>query len=510
MRIELLHDILDAAAESTPNARAVTVAGTTSTYGELADRSRMIADWLTARGLRRGDRLVVAAPTGVLHVPLIYGCSRVGVVFVLLHEQVAGRGLTHVLRDTEPALLVTDSPTAVQLAADNGVPVASCADLLLGHARPSSPHTPPLAVDPVCLIYTSGSTGLPNAVVSTHAQLVFAASAIQSQLNYRPDDVVYSALPLSFDYGMYQLFVAALGGAQVHLGAATDAGALLLRRLRESGATVLPAVPSLAAILGLLMERYGGTLPLRLLTSTGADMPSRILERLRAHLPALQVQLMFGLTECKRVSIMPPDHDRQRPGSCGRSLPGTEVLVVDDDGDPLPARTIGEIIVRGPHVMAGYWRRPELTAHRFRRVAGLFPQLHTGDYGWLDEDGFLYFCGRRDDLYKSHGFRVSATEVEAAALRVAGVVAAAVLPPDGLRPDPVLFAVTELTRCQLLEQLRGQIEHYKVPRNCRIVDGIPLTPNGKVDKAALALLARQSPATAAPQLVVAEQEQLSA
>ena len=517
MTIALLHEILDSAAERTPESPAVTVKGVTSSYRTLRTESLRIAQWLTCMGLRRGDRLVVAAPTHQVHVPLIYGCSRVGVVYVILHDQVTSHGLLHVLRDTEPVLLITDHPGAERIAEDHGVLVASPAQAAHGmadtqqHLPPAPFTTAPLTVDPVCLIYTSGSTGMPNAVVSTHAQVVFAAAAIQSQLSYRPSDVVYSPLPLSFDYGMYQLFVAALAGAHVHLADAADAGVLLLRRLRESRATVLPGVPSLAAILARLIERHGGTIPLRLLTNTGADLSARIVDQLRKQLPGLQVQLMFGLTECKRVSIMPPDHDRQRPGSCGKSLPGTEVVVVDDDGHPVPPRTVGEIIVRGPHVMAGYWRRPELTAKRFRRVGGLFPQLHTGDYGWLDEDGFLYFSGRRDDIYKSHGFRVSAIEVEAAAIRIPGVTAAAVLPPNAQRPEPVLFAVTDLTRTELHQLLVEQIEHYKVPRHCRVLDELPLNQNGKVDKAALAELGWRSVGTEQPRkLDVAVPKKLSA
>src|SRR5664280_2594055 len=268
-------------------------------------------------------------------------------------------------------------------------------------SSPTARTRRPWSVDPVCLIYTSGSTGLPNAVVSTHGQMVFAAQAIQSQLLYRHDDVVFSPLPLSFDYGLYQVFLATLGGAHVHLGTAEDAGLVLARRLRETGATILPALPSLAAILARLLERYGGTVGLRLITNTGADMPLTTVNRLRRLLPELRVQLMFGLTECKRVAIMPPDGDLLRPGACGRPLPGTEVVVVDDDGSTLPAGRTGEIVVRGPNVMAGYWRRPELTSRRFHRADDLFVELRSGDYGYLDDDGFLYFVGRRDDIYKS-------------------------------------------------------------------------------------------------------------
>ena len=461
-------------------------------YAELTAASYRVADWLRRRGIGRGDRVVVIAPNQPSTVELLYGCSRIGAVFALLHEQVRGEGLRHVLADAAPRLLVTDGEPARRAATEFGIPVAGTADVgqsdVDGGHRATGREPAPLQTDPVCLIYTSGSTGLPKAVVSTHAQVLFAAQAIQSRLGYRADDVLYAPLPLSFDYGMYQIFLAALAGTHLWLGTSADIGPALLRELRRSGATILPAVPSLAENLARMLARYGGRLRLRLLTNTGAAMGERTLAALRGHIPTLRVQLMFGLTECKRVSIMPPDGDLDRPGSSGLPLPGTEVLVVDDDGRPVPPGTIGELVVRGPHVMAGYWRRPELTAQRFHRVEGLFPQLHSGDYGWLDADGYLYFSGRRDDLYKSRGFRVSATEVEAAVCRVPGVEAAAVLVPGTGTATPVLFVVSKLQPTEVIERLRGELEPYKVPDRCHCVEELPLTPHGKVDRTALAAL----------------------
>src|SRR5664279_3982132 len=493
MEPTLLPDLLDAAAERYPDAPAVTARGVTSRYAELADQSRRVAGWLAARGVRRRDRVIIVLHDHGLQVPVLFGCARLGAIFVLLHDEVTDTTIRHVLDDTDPALLITDRPDAAAVGVCRGLPVVTAAATRDG-IRGTEPAYPPrpLSVDPVCLIYTSGSTGLPNAVVSTHGQMVFAAQAIQSQLLYRHDDVVFSPLPLSFDYGLYQVFLATLGGAHVHLGTAEDAGLVLARRLRETGATILPALPSLAAILARLLERYGGTVGLRLITNTGADMPLTTVNRLRRLLPELRVQLMFGLTECKRVAIMPPDGDLLRPGACGRPLPGTEVVVVDDDGSTLPAGRTGEIVVRGPNVMAGYWRRPELTSRRFHRADDLFVELRSGDYGYLDDDGFLYFVGRRDDIYKSRGFRVSATEVEAAALRVPGVNAAAVLAPNAQRPEPMLFAVTELDRATFMEGLREQLEYYKIPRHCEVVDALPLNQNGKTDKKALAARAEAS------------------
>jgi acyl-CoA synthetase (AMP-forming)/AMP-acid ligase II len=463
----LLHELLDRTASDRPDATAISHGTTTLTYRELDQASRRIAGWLTGRGVGRGDRVVIALPTDPIVPALLYGCSRVGAVFIVLHEQVPEVTLAHVLADSEPVLVITDKDEVHPFDAPFETPTV-------------------LDVDPVCLIYTSGSTGMPKAVVSTHAQATFAVAAIQSQLGYRPDDVVFCALPLSFDYGMYQVFLSTVGGSHLRLAPASAAGPQLLGQLNDCGATVLPAVPGLAKGLARLLSRPRVQVPpLRLLTNTGAAMPVPALADLRRQIPGLHVQLMFGLTECKRATIMPVDEDLRRPGASGKALPGTEVFTIDADGRRLPAGEVGEIVVRGPNVMAGYWRRPELTAQRFHRADGLFPQLRTGDYGWLDEDGFLYFAGRRDDVYKENGFRVSATEVEAAAHRVTGVDGAAVLPPGADGEGATLFVRTELEPHEVLDRLRTELEAFKVPHICLVVPEIPLTRNGKIDRAEL-------------------------
>ncbi|MFB6891856.1 class I adenylate-forming enzyme family protein [Kitasatospora sp. NPDC056327] len=515
----LLHDILDRAAELWPDRPALSQGELTLDYREFAAASRRLAELLRTAGVRRGDRVVAAAPSGPALAVLVFAVSRLGAAYTLLHEQVHGAPLLHVLDDCEPRLLITEDP-ADREAADGRSIAALPLSALVGAAfppagadapgaeppgaapgeraagaGPGAPARPAgpadgasgvLAVDPVSLIYTSGTTALPKAVVSTHQQVLFAARAIQSVLGYRADDVVYCPLPLSFDYGLYQVHLSVLSGAHLWLGLPSEAGPMLLRRLAATGATVLPGVPSASEGLAWLLRRSANRLPaLRLLTNTGAALSAETIAGLRAALPDLRVQVMYGLTECKRATIMPPDGDLARPGSCGLPLPGTQVLAVDDDGAPVPPGEIGQLVVRGPHVMAGYWRRPELNAERFPRRDGLFPELWTGDYGWLDEDGYVYFSGRRDDLYKENGFRLSATEVEAAAHRVPGVVSAAVLPPEGRRPS-VLVVVGRVEAAEALELMREQIEVYKIPRRCVVLDALPLSANGKVDRRRLA------------------------
>ncbi|GIJ80002.1 Acyl-CoA synthetase (AMP-forming)/AMP-acid ligase II [Micromonospora phaseoli] len=494
MSTDLLHGLLDRTATEHPDADSVTDSTDRLSYRQLRVRSLRLAGWLRRQGVRRGDRVLVALSTDALLPALLYGISRIGAVFAVIRVPAPEVALAHVLDDAEPVLTLTDEPLLRELSLARDVAVrgrAALATAADSEVRPDSPAAEePLAVDPICLIYTSGSTGLPKAVVSTHAQVTFAVRAIGAQLSYRADDVVHDVLPTSFDYGLYQIFLSTAAGCRLHLGDPGQTGGRLLVSLRQSGATVLPCVPSLAINLLRLLRRPGAARPaLRLITNTGATMPPEVLAGLRDQLPDLKVQLMFGLTECKRAAILPPDEDLRRPGSCGRALPGTEIFTVDVAGRRQPPDTTGELVVRGPHVMAGYWRRPELTAERFRRRDGLFPQLHTGDYGRVDAEGYVYYIGRRDDVYKEKGTRVSATEVEAAAYRVDGVEVAGVLPPVAGQDGATLFVVAPWAADDILRRLRGQLEEMKVPARCVVLPNLPLNGNGKVDRRALARLA---------------------
>jgi acyl-CoA synthetase (AMP-forming)/AMP-acid ligase II len=486
-----VHDLLDGAAARHRDGVAVQSGLATLTYGTVREHSERLASWLLHHGVRRGDRVLIALPTDVVVPPLLYACSRAGAVFVVVRDGIPPAVAAHMLDDSEPVLVLTDSAAIATLARQREIPHHGLTELRAATATPCSP-VPDTAIpsDPACFIYTSGSTAMPKAVVSTHLQVAFAAQAIQSQLGYRSDDVVYGVLPLSFDYGLYQIFLCTLAGAHLFLTTQDAAGQRLLAGLSESGASVLPAVPSLAGNLARLLSRRPSPLPrLRLLTNTGAAMPDRVLADLRGHLPGLRVRLMYGLTECKRATIMPEDEDLRRPGACGRALPGTEVFAVDSDGTRLPAGEVGEVVVRGPNVMAGYWRSPELTTQRFRLTDGLFPQLHTGDYGWIDDDGYLYFAGRRDDLYKERGFRVSAVEVEAAANRLSGVRAAAVLRSGADDEGATLLVESDLSPHEVLRRLRGEIDEVKVPARCVIVSEMPLNANGKIERKLLARMA---------------------
>jgi acyl-coenzyme A synthetase/AMP-(fatty) acid ligase len=269
--------------------------------------------------------------------------------------------------------------------------------------------------------------------------------------------------------------------------------------LHRHAVTVCPVVPSLAELVLRLAARDGRPAPpVRLFTSTGAAFNRPVIDGLRAAFPGARIAPMYGTTECKRITVLEPAGDLDHPHSVGRALAGTRVPVLDDAGHPLPPGETGEIAVRGPHVMAGYWRAPDLTRERFRtdpRTGTV--TLHTGDYGRLDADGHLYVEGRRDDLFKRRGVRMSALEIEAAALDVPGVRSAALLPPaDGA--DMVLYVAADRPAAEVLALLAERLEPAKVPPVCHVRAELPLTPNGKTDKKALAATPPAPSAAPAP------------
>ena len=490
---KLIHALLDEAVVAEPAARAVRDPSGGWSYARLAELSHAFDGWLRSRGVGSGDRIVVQLPTTRELVAMCYGTSRRGAVFVPLSPEMKSYHLRSVLDNAEPRLVIVadrsvEEMRGIATVAVHGLgPVWREVEDLAGQTvrpEPAKVTTGDVAV----LIYTSGSTAAPKAVMCPHAQMTFASAAINAVLEYRPDDVVFCRFPMSWDVGLYEVLQCCLSRCELVL-ANGESDLVLLKRIRESSATVVPIVPTLAGMIVTLARREAEPAPrVRMFTNTGAALPQATIDSLRESFPGARVVRQFGQTECKRITIMPPELDRERPDSVGCPLPGTEVLVLDADGCSVPTGQTGEIVVTGPHVMPGYWQSPELTAHTFRRDAhsGAL-RLHTGDYGHLDEDGYLYFEGRRDDMFKRKGIRMSTIEIEAAAMDIPGIRAAAVLPPDDGR-ELALFVDSDLPPYAVLRELAQRLEAAKVPPICRVVTNLPLTPHGKNDRKKLALL----------------------
>jgi acyl-coenzyme A synthetase/AMP-(fatty) acid ligase len=298
-------------------------------------------------------------------------------------------------------------------------------------------------------------------------------------------------LPLSFDYGLYQVFLAFNAGARLVLERSFVYPGVILELLNRERVTGLPLVPMLAALL-LKQDLRSAASTLRYITNTGAVIPPAHFAALRQQLPDVRIFSMYGLTECKRVSFLPPDELDRRPTSVGKPMNNVEVFVADAEGR-LSTHGTGELVVRGANVMQGYWRAPELT-DRVLKPGPLPGQklLYTGDIFEIDDDGYMYFQGRVDDMIKSRGQRVSPKEVENVLYELPGIVGAAVVGvPDPLAGNYVKAFVRLQTGITLSEQdvirhCSQRLEDFMVPRVVAFVNELPTTHSGKIDRRTLA------------------------
>jgi len=490
--------------------------GTELSFAEACAQAERVAGFLRSRGVGRGDRVAILMRNRAELAVAVFAAARIGAVFMVLNPKLRPGGLEKIFAQAEPSALIVDSATTDGL---EGIALPSCLVLLndgeggadlpdagrWGEAISAAPVEAPcpgIDLDPVSLVFTSGSTGAPRGVVLSHDNIRFVVAAIQERLRYRESDTVGCFLPLAFDYGLYQIFLAVEARCLLVIGDPAQVGPRLPRVLKEEGVTVLPGVPSIASALITLGRRQALDLPdLRAFTNTGERLPVAYIEGIEALLPGIEVYPMYGLTECKRVSILLPEERRLRPESVGRPLDGTEVFAIDEAGRRLPPGEPGELVVRGRHVALGYWRAPEESAARFPKAAPeAVVELLTGDTGMIDSDGFLYFAARRDDLLKHRGNRISPVEIEIEACAVEGVCEAALLKRE--IDDTLHLFVTldrELDSGGLLAALNETLEPAKVPEYVVALTEMPKSLNGKIDRKALAtilLTAEREAATA--------------
>jgi acyl-CoA synthetase (AMP-forming)/AMP-acid ligase II len=349
------------------------------------------------------------------------------------------------------------------------------------------------AHDLAALIYTSGTTGLPKGVMLSHLNMTSAWGSVQQYLRLRESDVIGLALPPVYSYGLYNLLMGLGLGATVVIERQAAFPLRVAQTLEREQVSVLPGVPTLyAALLGVAgLERMDFS-ALRLLTNAAAALPEAHVRRLRAAWPQAQLFLLYGLTECKRASYLPPELVDARPDSVGRGMPNQEHWLVDDEGRRLPNGSTGELVVSGRHVMQGYWERPEETAQRLRD--GALPGqrvLHTGDLFRSDADGFLSFVARRDDIIKTRGEKVSPREVENAIYGLPGVTGCAVVGvADAQLGQAVKAYVTlaegsTLTGREIIRHCLARLESHMAPQAVEIVDELPRTESGKIRHASL-------------------------
>ena len=499
---QLLSDNLAVRSEK----QAVVDSDRSTTYGELEAEVATLAGYLMSDGVQPGDRVIVHLRKSISEVVAMFAVARVGAVVVNVNIQWTLEQLGYVADDCRATLMIVERRTADALA-KAGLP-STVTKVLVDGAAPESNafvdwrkvHTalpveavPRVDSELAMILYTSGSTGKPKGVMLSHRNLLAGARSVARYLKLGEDDRLLSVLPYSFDYGLNQLTTMMLvGGTVVHqpVAMATE----IVRSIQHYAITGLAAVPPLwSQIVRLLHEKPTALPTLRRITNSGGKIPPNILELIPVALPAVDVYLMYGLTEAFRSTYLAPHKFTRQMGSIAQAIPGAEIYVVKHGvGLASPAEE-GELVHRGPLVSMGYWERPEATREKIRpcpeleSLLGNEPVVYSGDIVTIDDEGDLWFVGRNDAMIKTSGFRLSPEEVEDHVSRsglVSDVVAFGV--HDEHLGEAVHIAVTplqSLDRSILLKHCRQTMAHYMVPKEIHVWRGtMPRTASGKLSR----------------------------
>ena len=509
----LVNKFLLKSAELYPNKEALVCDSGRYTYKYIIDKVNNFAKLLISQGVKKRDKVILWLPNSLETVIGIFGSLQAGAVFIVFNHQVKPEKLKYIIEDSGASTLITDRNNFSQIGTSldefntlknyiiKGLQTDSDEIGLRKNILPfdnfsdfsNYPNNFPrlIDVDLASIIYTSGSTGRPKGAVFTHQNMVAAAISIIEYLENIPEDIIYNVLPLSFDYGLYQLIMAFKFGGTLVLEKAFTYPYYILKRLKQEKATGFPIVPVIANILLNLEKLPRYKLPnLRYITNTGQKIPVKTIKGLQKAWPHVQIYSMYGLTECKRVAYLPPDKLSKKPESVGQAMPNTEAFLVDEDGNKInQPNKEGELVVRSASIMLGYWKRKSATKEVVK--PGEYEGdrwLYTGDLFKMDEEGDLYFCGRKDAIIKKLGEKVSPREIENVLYKLDDIAEAAVFGiPDKIAGQAIKAVVSlkkssNLSPQDIIEHCSKYLEPYMIPKFIDIRSSLPINPNGKIDK----------------------------
>jgi acyl-CoA synthetase (AMP-forming)/AMP-acid ligase II len=504
----LVQDMLARTARDHPAKEAIASRAARLSYAELDRASSRLAAFLRANGVEKGMRVAISSSKCADEVVAIFAIARAGGVLVHINPAFRDEQVQHVIRECEPRAFVfhrSKASTAAR-AIESGLAPALLVEIGSGAGADApapiyslhtildrSPHAasePAAGVeegDLAAIIYTSGTTARAKGITVTHRILAESSLVSAEVLGNVASDRLISLTPFSFDGALSQLFTATLVGGTLVLQDSQFPKDVVATLVGER-ITGFHAVPSFWR---MMLDRYpslGGHqfTDLRYLSLIGETFPEDELMTLKGRLPHVAFYVMYGTTEAFRSTCLAPADFARKRGSVGKPLPGVEIVIVDERGHRTPAGTVGEIVHRGAFVSPGYWRRDGGGTFRDGGV-------HTGDLGVFDDEGYLYFVGRKDSMIKRLGFQVYPEEIEACLAKIDGVALAAVVSTADragsarLRAVIVPAAASSLTREEVAGYCRRHLPHYMMPDDIAFRDAMPTTGTCKIDRARLAM-----------------------
>lgn len=504
----MLHDDLTRAAAARPNHTALICSGITLTYAELDTQSTLFAQFLTAAGLRKGDRVAVYLGNTPETVIALYGTWKAGGCAVPFGTATpVGRFAGHVKHCGAEWVV---APTARAAAIDTALVGILQSPLCIwaGEKLPAvsgtwfpttvhpHPNYPPLSPDTApsdlaAIIYTSGSSGTPKGVMHTHASCSAALDSIVEYLQNSPDDIILSVLQLNFSYGLLQLLATVRTQATLVLENGFGYPYEVVKLFDRYGVTGFAGTPTIwAMLLQLKNMPPDACATVRYITNAAAAIPPPFVPRLAALFPHARIYLMHGMTECFRTAYLPPGEALTNPASIGTPMRNVELWLENEKGERVGTGDVGELVIAGPTLMAGYWNDPEGTEKAMRpRGNTKGPVLYSGDLFRTDERGYFSFVARRDDIIKSRGEKISPVEVEAVLYEMPEVKECRIIGvPDALlgnrlRAEIVLHEGTPLDDERVKAHCIRNLEPYKMPHEVVFVSALPKTAGGKIVRA---------------------------
>ena len=502
-----LSEWIDRHARLTPERTAICFPGHDLSYGALAQLVYRLASAMAASGLKRGSCVAYLGFNSPEMLALLFACARLGLLFMPLNWRLAGPEHRQMLGHCPPSLLFVEPPFIAQTDAHIAA-LSPVIAVTFGQARPGwiayddfltraagpavcDPNLDPAT--PLLICYTSGSTGKPKGVVLSQDALAWNAANCVDMHELRPEDRILTTLPLFHVGGLNNLTTPALqAGCSVVLHPKFDAEACIAAIERER-ITLTVLVPAQLDMMMASPRWHSADLSSLRMISTGSTIvPERIIRAVHARgVPLVQI---YGATEtCPIAACLKAQDAERKAGSAGKAAAHCELRIVDDSGKAVTQGAIGEILVRGPNLMSGYWKAPQETAAAL--VDGWF---HSGDMGHLDAEGYLYVDGRRKEMIISGGENIYPAEIENLLAECQDIAEASVVGRPDERWGEVVVAVIAakaghtLTPASVLQLLEGRIARYKHPKEVVFVGELPKTALGKVRKEDLRRMVAQA------------------
>ena len=477
---------------------ALTLRKRTLNFTELEQAVAHLSGWLKRQISDDGARIASWAGKGELTTILPLAAARAGFIHVPINPLLKKAQVAYILRDSGAVMLIANSGRIKSLEANDISENCTVVDeeSALAASKSFDDQLPPSSAKPndlAAILYTSGSTGKPKGVMLSHENLWLGAQSVAQYLKLDCDDVTLAVLPLSFDYGQNQLFSTWYAGGNVvpfdYLFARDVAKACVKHQI-----TTLAAVPPLWMQLCEVQWPLIAVQSMRRLTNSGGALTSRLVRDLRKLFPEADLYPMYGLTEAFRSTFLDPELVDLHPTSMGTAIPFAEILIINEFGEITEPGEEGELVHCGPLVAKGYWQDPKRSKERFRPAPESSKwggdAVYSGDRVRREENGLLYFVGRRDAMIKTSGNRVSPQEVEEVALAASFIEAAVAIGiPDANLGQSIQLIV--LCDCDegnlqaLKKQLGRDLPNFMQPQMIHCLKNFPVNPNGKIDRAAL-------------------------